>query len=105
MSADGPASENVWTAEQHLLAALMRRNDLIADVVHLVHADSFRQHCNAKIFEAIVWLWQRGEPVDEITVANVLHGRDQIKELGGYGYLADLKTTELDAASAVHHAR
>ena len=58
-----------------------------------------------KIFEAILDLFERNEPIDLLTVSESLRKRSQLDEIGGSTYVATLLETVPTAANIRYHAR
>ncbi len=90
-------------AEQAVLAAMMVDRDAISRVSQAIDAGSFYRQAHGVIYEAMVKLYERGEPVDLITVRDELGPR--LEELGGYGYLVDLAASIPTTAHAEYYAK
>lgn len=86
-----------------MLAAMMVDRDAIARVSQAIDAASFYRQAHGVIFEAMVQLYERGEPVDLITVRDELGPR--LDEVGGYGYLVDLAASIPTTAHVEHYAK
>lgn len=91
-------------AERSVLGSMLRDNGIIGDVVQIVSAQDFYLDAHRKLFAAAVELYDAGRPVDAVTVADVLHQRKQVEDIGGYVYLAELLDAAPTAANAVHYA-
>ncbi len=59
-------------AEESLLSAILVDNNTLLDVVEILSAADFYRSAHQKIFAAIMDLFDRGEPVDLVTLANNL---------------------------------
>jgi replicative DNA helicase len=92
-------------AERAVLGSLLRDNQVIGDVVQIVRGDSFYEDAHQKIYNATVSLYDRGDPVDLVTLAEELHQRNQIEDIGSYAYLTDLWNATPTAANAEYYAR
>lgn len=101
---DPKMPQNSKNAERSLLGALLRWNNIIAEVVPLVQPDDFYSLVNQQIYAAIVNLWGKGQRVDLVTLAEALKGRGQLEDQGGYAYLASLWDCEPTGALACHYA-
>ena len=90
-------------AEQAVLGGMMLSADMAAAVVekHLTAGDFYNPR-HGRVFEAIVALYGRGEPVDAIAVGNEL-GAD-VARLGGAPFLLDLLQATPTAANAGYYA-
>jgi replicative DNA helicase len=92
-------------AEQCVLGAILLENEALLKVHDLLKPDNFYRPSHRKIFEAILVLFERNEPIDLLTVTEVLRKRNQIEEVGGSAYLASLMEAIPTAANVLHHAR
>jgi len=92
-------------AEQSVLGGMLMSKDAIADVVESVRAADFYKPAHAVIFEAIIDLYTRGEPADQITVAADLDRSGQLTRAGGSVYLHTLIATVPTAANAGFYAQ
>ena len=92
-------------AEDSVLGAMMLSSDAIADVIEVVRADEFSRRANGTIYEALLALYARGEPVDAVTAVEELKRRGQLVEVGGALRIQQLMELVPSPASAVHYAR
>src|SRR5438128_1402630 len=90
-------------AERSVLGSMLRDNKYISDVVNVVRAEHFYTDAHQKIFQAISTLYiNRGQPADLVTLAEFLKQEQQIEDVGGYPYLAELWDAAPTAANAEH---
>jgi replicative DNA helicase len=73
--ATAPALNN--DAEQSVLGSMLISKDAIADVVESVRGGDFYRPAHETIYDAMVDLYGRGEPVDAITTAAELQRRGE----------------------------
>jgi len=73
--------------------------------VEILAGDDFYRDAHKLIFSAMITLFERGEPLDLITVSNVLKDNNKFDAAGGPGYLATLTDIVPVAANIVHYAR
>src|ERR1700746_1926476 len=92
-------------AERSVLGSMLRDNGVIGDVLQIIRGDNFYLDAHQKIFQAIISLYDRGHPVDLVTLSTLLHDQKQIEDVGGYGYVADLWDAAPTAANAEYYAR
>jgi replicative DNA helicase len=92
-------------AERSVLGSMLRANGVIGDVIQIVHKDSFYADAHQKIYEAATTLYNRGHPVDLVTLAELLNEQKLIEDVGGYAYLAELWDAAPTAANAEYYAR
>ncbi len=91
-------------SEQSLLGAMMLSQDAIALTIGKINANHFYKSAHSAIFSAIVSLFQKGEPIDLITVTNELKKENKLNEVGGRSYLVELTDVVPTAANAEYYA-
>lgn len=93
-------------AEQSLLGALLIDKDAIIRVAEMLSPLHFyRTEQHGKIFEAILNLFEKREPIDLVTVTEKLKQADALDLAGGPAYLTTLVNTVPTAAHVEHYAR
>lgn len=92
-------------AERSVLGALMLDKNAIIQVADLINADDFYSPAHGKIFEAIIELFERNEPIDVLSVTNKLKEKNLLKEIGGSSYLTDLINGVPSAAHIAYYAK
>jgi len=92
-------------AEMALLGSILVDREMMASVSEIVGPTDFYAHVHETIFLALVQLYERGEPLDKITLAEELQGRSLLDKVGGLPYLTSLMDTVPTAASAEYYAR
>src|SRR3954463_6830702 len=91
-------------AEQSVLGAMLISKDAIADVTETVRGVDFYRPSHETIYDAILDLYGRGEPVDMVTVAAELQRRGELQRIGGAPYLHTLSANVPIAANAGYYA-
>jgi len=92
-------------AEESILSAILLDNSTLLDVLETLTPEDFYRSAHAKIFTAVTELFTKNEPVDLVTLANILKEKGQLDEIGGATYLARLVDTAPLAVNAQHYAR
>lgn len=92
-------------AERSVLGACMLSRSAIREVAEEVGAADFYRPRHAKIFEAVLDLEDRGEPVDLVTLTDALEKEGSLEKVGGIEYLTGLCSGVATAAGARHWAR
>ncbi|RYX83062.1 replicative DNA helicase [bacterium] len=77
-------------AEQAALGACLIERDAIAQALELLKEEDFYREHHKKIYKVILKLFDRGEPVDVVTVSEDLRRSGQLEECGGGEYLVSL---------------
>ena len=93
-------------AEQSVLGAMLIDRDAISAVQNLLSADDFYSDKHQQLYQVMVDLHDRSEPVDAITVSAELKARDLLEQIGGGPYLAYLMnmvpaTTNVEAYALI----
>jgi len=92
-------------AEVSVLGGMLLSKDAIAEVSELVGPEDFYRGAHRTMFEAIRDLYDRGEPVDAITLGDALGARGQLDDVGGQLGIIDLVERVPNAANALYYAR
>ncbi len=91
-------------AEVSVLGSLMLDKNAIIKVADSLSEHDFYHPAHQKIYEAILSLFETGQPIDILTVSHELKGKKHFKEIGGSEYLADLVSRVPTSAHVVHYA-
>ena len=92
-------------AERSVLGAMLIEEDAVAETVALIRPDDFYRPAHARIFEAILSLYERSEPVDEVTLGAQLKTMGQLEAVGGSAYVASLTESVPTAANVGYYAK
>lgn len=92
-------------AEQCALGGMLLSAEAIEDVVLVIGPADHYRPAHTMIHEAILELWESGEPVDAVTVKDLLAKRGELARAGGAPYLHTLIASVPTAANAAHYAR
>lgn len=92
-------------AEQAVLGSLMVDRDLMPVVSEILERSDFYAPHNATIYAALTALYERGEPIDKISVAEELRQRRLLDEVGGVEALSQLLNAVPTAAAAEYYAK
>ena len=92
-------------AEQSVLGGLLIDRDAVIEVAELLRPEDFYRSHHGTIYGAILDLYERREPVDIVTVSEVLERQGRLDEVGGAAYLTSLINLTPTAVNAVHYAR
>ncbi len=92
-------------AEQSVLGAILLDNQALNNVLETLEAKDLYSEGHRRIFSAIIELSDRSEPVDLITLTNVLKNKKQLDSVGGTAYLASLVDNVPSAANVGHYAK
>lgn len=91
--------------EEAVLGALMLERDAVTDVIEILKPESFYKEAHQRIFGAIQKLFEKGEPVDILTVTSQLKKTGELEIVGGPFYISQLTNRVASTANAEYHAR
>jgi replicative DNA helicase len=89
-AAEAPALPQNVEAEGALLGALMIDNRLAEDIQLKLRPDHFHEPLHARIYESILKLIDRNMIASPVTLRPLFEADEEMKELGGPAYLAQL---------------
>ncbi|RJP45594.1 replicative DNA helicase [Candidatus Parcubacteria bacterium] len=89
-------------AEQNVLGSILIDKNAIFKVADLLFPKDFYAPANEKIYEIILELYEKRQPIDILSLTNRLKEKELLQGVGGSSYLADL-TNQVTTASHVLH--
>lgn len=92
-------------AEEALLGSLLIDPDAIFDITPFLRADAFYRAQNRTVYEAILALNDRREPLDLVTLTEELRRQEQLEAVGGEPYIISLINAVPTAINAVNYGR
>jgi len=92
-------------AEQSILGSILLENSAINSVLEVMSKDDFYSEAHRKIFNLMVELSEKNEPVDIITLSNALRDKNLLDSIGGTAYLASLVDNVPSAANVANYAK
>ncbi len=91
-------------AEQSLLGSLLIDKDAIIKIADVIKPDDFYRASHGHIFDSMLELFAKREPIDLLSLGNRLQEKNQLETIGGRAYLIELTTTVPTAAHVQHYA-
>ena len=92
-------------AEVALLGAALSEPSLLPRIMTIVKPRDFYATTHESVFLAIGSLYQNGDPIDKITVAEELMRRGMLDKVGGMSFLSELMLTIATADAAEYYAK
>lgn len=92
-------------AEQAVLGAVFLSPDALADAMEFVEAKDFYRRAHQLLFQAMIDLHDDGEAIDVLTVNNRLEMNNQLDDVGGVAYIAELASSVPTAANVGYYAK
>jgi replicative DNA helicase len=91
-------------AEEAVLGSLLIDSDAIFQIAPVLQPDDFYRQKHAWIYDAILGLHERREPIDFLTVCDELERREKLDELGGAAFITSLMNVVPTSIHAEHYA-
>ncbi len=101
--ADRTPPQNI-EAEQAVLGAMFLEQEAVTVAFEVLSAEDFYRAAHQKVFEAILTLFDKGKPIDLVTVTAELVDQNVLDEVGGVSYLAELANSVPTAANVEYYA-
>lgn len=93
------------SAEASVIGGLLIDKEAIVKVAEFLRPEHFYRDGHAKIYEAILNLYEKREPIDMITLPDELNRLNVLTDIGGAGYLTDLVNAVPTAAHIEHYGK
>ncbi len=91
-------------AEQALLGSLLIDKDAITKIADIVSPYDFYKDAHRFIFESMLDLYEKREPIDMLSLANRLEEVQKLENVGGRTYLTNLANIVPTASHVVYYA-
>ncbi len=91
--------------EMAVLGAMLLEKESIARALDLIDEDVFYKEAHRLIFQSMITLFDRSEPVDLVTLTEELRRRGVLEKIGGSYYLTELTNKVASAANVEYHAK
>jgi len=91
-------------AEQAIVGGILINNDALNQVVDILSGEDFYREAHTLIYEGMLTLYNRDDPVDVITLSQVLMEKSALDKVGGTEYLASLAEATATSAGIMYHA-
>jgi replicative DNA helicase len=93
------------TAEQSVIGSMLLDKNAVVRVIEILRPDSFYRDAHRFIYESMLELFDRGEPIDLVTVTEALRKSGKLDGVGGAVYVADLLNSVPTAANVEYYAK
>ena len=91
-------------SEQAVLGSIMLRKDAMNEVEDMIISDSFYVEKHKKIFQAMLDLSVKNEPIDMLSLSTKLSEQKLLESIGGNQYLAEIVNTVPSSTNVKHYA-
>lgn len=92
-------------AEQSVLGSMIIDKEAINTAVEVIRPNDFYREAHREIFESIIVLFNKNEPVDLITLSEELKRRGTLENIGGVSYLANLSSGVATTANTKYYCK
>ncbi|GAX07539.1 replicative DNA helicase [Secundilactobacillus silagincola] len=92
-------------AEKAVLGAIFLNGDALVDAMEQLTADDFYRRAHGLIFQTMVNLNDQDEAIDVVTVSDELKRLNQLEDIGGMPYIAELAASVPTAANVGYYAK
>lgn len=91
-------------SEQAVLGSIMLRKDAMHEVEDMISPDSFYVEKHKIIFQAMLDLASKNEPIDLLSLSTKLKEQKYLENIGGNQYLAEIVNTVPSSTNVKHYA-
>ena len=91
-------------AEKALVGAIMLKPEVMHDISVNIYPESFYADKHRQIYQAILSLFMKGDPIDLLSVTTKLKAEGQLERVGGASYITELTETVPAAGNAQYYA-
>ncbi|TCO77985.1 replicative DNA helicase [Marinisporobacter balticus] len=92
-------------AEQSVLGSMILDKDAIIMSGELIRGEDFYKEAHREIYDAILELYNRDEPVDLVTLSEELTQRQTLEAIGGISYLTSLSSAVPTTTNVKYYAK
>ncbi|MDO8664614.1 MAG: replicative DNA helicase [Candidatus Liptonbacteria bacterium] len=92
-------------AEQSVLGSILIDKNSIFKVADQLRPDDFYKPAHEKIYETILELFEKHQPIDILTLTNKLKEKEVLGDVGGSAYLAELTNQVTTTAHLEHYVK
>ena len=91
--------------EEAVLGAILLERDGLYEVMDILRPESFYREEHCEIYKVTIELFEKSQPVDILTVTELLRQKGKLEFIGGAYYLSELTNKIASAANIQYHAR
>ncbi|MFP3391536.1 replicative DNA helicase [Brevibacillus sp. SIMBA_040] len=92
-------------AEQSVLGAVFLSKEALTTAIEILRPEDFYKTAHQRIFQTMVDLYEKGEPVDLVTVTADLSDHKLLEEVGGVTYITEIASSVPTAANIEYYAK
>ncbi|MBZ0156457.1 MAG: replicative DNA helicase [Alphaproteobacteria bacterium] len=92
-------------AEQSVLGSIIFDNEALPKVLEVLSPDDFYKDSHRRLYNAMLDLFDRNEPIDIITLTDHLKKNSELESVGGIAYLTALANSVPTSANIRYHSK
>ena len=92
-------------AEQAVIGSMLTDKDAVVSAIEVLKSDDFYRNDNSIIYDAVMSIYAKGEPIDIITLKDELTSMGKLEAIGGLEYLASLPEKVPTTANASKYVK
>ncbi len=92
-------------AEIAVLGAMMLDRQAVAKVVEILEPECFYHESHKILFTVMLGMFERGVPVDMVTLTDEIKSRGLMEQIGGVFYITEINSRTPSSANVEYHAR
>ena len=92
-------------AEEAVLGAILVNPASLGRIVEFLKPESFYKPAHKYIYESVLDLFKKSEPIDIVTVSENLRNKDELDKAGGRTYINDLALNVVTTANVEYYAK
>ena len=91
-------------SEKALLGSIMIKPVTLNEIIDIVNSDSFYSEKHCLIYDTMIELFSKSEPIDLLSMSSRLKEKDMLDKVGGRSYLVEMVQMVPSAGNAKHYA-
>lgn len=100
-----PLPPHNLAAEAAVLGSILIDPDCLLEITPFLRSDDFYRMGHRWLYDALVTMAERGQPIDFLTVVSEMTRREQLDEIGGDPFLVQLINEVPTSVNAEHYGR
>ncbi|MBM4167224.1 MAG: replicative DNA helicase [Ignavibacteria bacterium] len=103
ITVEGKKPPQAKEVERAVLGGMLLDKYAVTKAIELLYEDVFHSEANRKIYQTMVNLFERGTPIDIVTVTESMQANHILEEVGGAYYISELSQAITSAANIEAH--
>jgi len=77
-------------AEESVLGSMLAQKEAVSKAIQWLTPDAFYKDAHGKIFSVMIQLFNQGDPIDTVSVMDILKKKNELEKVGGAYYVTGL---------------